>query len=181
MAAPALSAGLDMDSSIAGQRIASEAQPAHPASIAAMAMILLAGHTQMAFIAAVALFLWLLVLRVPFRRERDEKVAGSLVATLSGWALAVAPFLLAVVIAAYSSCQPWSSRASRTRRWVGLARRRSRSRWHRGISRRRCYRPPWSTSNCLRGLALWASWAWSLLRWAYLVIVSCLKAGPFRR
>jgi len=30
VAAPALSAGLDMDSSIAGQRIASEAQPATP-------------------------------------------------------------------------------------------------------------------------------------------------------
>lgn len=72
----------------------------HPASIAAMAMILLAGHTQMAFIAAVALFLWSLVLRVPFGRERDERWPGVWWRPLSGWALAVTPFFLAGVVAA---------------------------------------------------------------------------------
>lgn len=72
----------------------------HPASIAAMAMVLLAGHTQMAFIAAVGLFLWSLVLRIPFRRASSDGHPGVWWRLLFGWALAVAPFLLAAVVAA---------------------------------------------------------------------------------
>lgn len=71
-----------------------------PASIAAMAMILLAGHTQMAFIAAVGLIVWALISGGPVRCDRDESRPGVLFRSLFGWVVALAPFLLAVAVAA---------------------------------------------------------------------------------